>query len=104
MSAAGPDTAAVWDALAGIFDPEFGINIVDLGLIYSVEVTDGDAQVVMTLTTPTCPSGGWIHHGVKSALEALPGIREVRVDLVFDPPWTPEMLSPEARHQLGRAE
>jgi metal-sulfur cluster biosynthetic enzyme len=101
MNATGPDTEAVWGALAGILDPEFGLNIVDMGLVYSVEVADGDVHAVMTLTTPTCPSGGWIHHGAKSALEALPGVRAVRVELVFEPPWTPEMLSPEARRQLS---
>jgi metal-sulfur cluster biosynthetic enzyme len=95
------DNALAWQALASIPDPEFGINIVDLGLIYSVDCADGNANVVMTLTTPTCPSGSWIHEGVKSALHALPGIKNVRVDLVFDPQWNTGMLSANARQQLG---
>lgn len=95
------ESKAVWDALAGIPDPEFGINLVDLGLIYSVECAEGNVDVVMTLTTRTCPSGAWMYEGVKAAVQALPGVRAVKVDLVFEPEWTPEMLSPGARVQLG---
>ena len=96
------DTAAVWDALRGIPDPEFGINIVDLGLIYSVECKEGDVDVTMTLTTQSCPSGDWIYEGTKVALANLPGVRNVNVAMVFDPVWTPEMLSESAQRQLGR--
>lgn len=96
-----PDAAAVWDLLRRIPDPEFDINLVDLGLIYSVECNAGDVSVVMTLTTPTCPSGGWIHAGVKEALTGLPGVKTIDVQLVFDPPWNPEMLSEEARRKLA---
>ncbi len=92
---------AVWQAITAILDPEFGINIVELGLIYDVNCIEGHATVVMTLTTPTCPSGAWIHQGVKAAIEQVPGVKTARVDLVFAPPWTPEMLSLEARRQLG---
>jgi metal-sulfur cluster biosynthetic enzyme len=95
------DTETVWRALATILDPEFGINLVDLGLIYSVECADQNVRVVMTLTTPTCPSGGWIHEGVQETLRGLPGVQSVDVQLVFDPAWTPEMLSADARRQLG---
>lgn len=98
---AAVDTDLVWKTLTGILDPEFAISIVDLGLIYSVECENGFVYVVMTLTTPTCPSGAWIQGGVDSAIRQLAGVRDVRVDLVFDPPWTPEMLSAEARRQLG---
>lgn len=101
MSNAVPDNDVVWQALASIPDPEFGINIVDLGLIYSVDCIDGNANVVMTLTTPACPSGSWIHEGAQAALRQLPGVKNVRVDLVFDPPWNTEMLSANARRQLG---
>lgn len=95
------DSKTVWQALAAIPDPEFGVNLVDLGLIYSVECNDGDVAVVMTLTTQTCPSGAWMYEGVKAAVERLPGAKNVKVDLVFDPAWTPEMLSDSARQQLG---
>lgn len=96
-----PDSTAVWDALRAIPDPEFGVSIVDLGLIYSVDCRDGDVAVVMTLTTPSCPSGGWMVEGVRKAVENLPGVGAVQVDLVFDPEWTPEMLSEEARRVLS---
>lgn len=95
--------AAAWDALRGILDPEFGLNLVDLGLIYSVTCDDGAISVVMTLTTPTCPAGSWIEEGVRQALAALPGARRVEVAVVFEPPWTAEMLSSSARDQLGLA-
>lgn len=103
MSTPNIDTQTVWNALAAIPDPEFGVNLVDLGLIYSVECTEGIVSVVMTLTTPTCPSGGWMYEGVKSAVQALPGVKVANVDLVFEPVWTPDMLSPAARKQLGWA-
>lgn len=101
MNTTGTDADAVWRALASIPDPEFGINIVDLGLIYSVACTDENIHVVMTLTTPACPSGAWIHEGAQAALRRLPGVGDVRVDLVFDPAWNTEMLSANARRQLG---
>ena len=101
MTNAPPDIATVWRALESIPDPEFGINIVDLGLIYSVECDTGDVKVVMTLTTPTCPSGSWIHAGTHAALSQMPGVKTVKVDLVFEPPWNTEMLSAQARQQLG---
>ena len=96
-----PDNATVWQALESIPDPEFGINIVDLGLIYSVECAEGDVKVIMTLTTPTCPSGGWIHEGVRAAVQGMSGVREATVDLVFDPAWNTGMLSAAAKQQLG---
>lgn len=99
---ATPDATAVWEALRSIPDPEFGVNIVDLGLIYSVECNDGDIAVTMTLTTPSCPSGGWIYEGTKQALANLPGAKKVEVEMVFEPPWSPAMLSEAANHQLGR--
>lgn len=95
------DTADVWRVLESIPDPEFGINIVDLGLIYSVECSEADVKVVMTLTTPTCPSGGWIEDGVRAALEGMEGVKNVRVEVVFDPAWNTAMLSARAREQLG---
>jgi metal-sulfur cluster biosynthetic enzyme len=96
------DTTAVWEILRSIPDPEFGVNIVDLGLIYSVKCTDDLIEVVMTLTTPSCPSGGWIYEGTKEALARLPGAKTVNVSMVFEPQWTPEMLSETAQRQLGR--
>ena len=101
MNVTHPTVADVWQALAAIPDPEFGINIVDLGLIYSVECNEGNVRVVMTLTTPTCPSGGWIHEGAQTALRAMSGVAHAEVELVFEPPWNSHMLSDGARRQLG---
>lgn len=95
------ETDVVWAALTTIPDPEFGLNIVDMGLIYTVECKDNDIHVVMTLTTPNCPSGEWIFEGVKTALNRLPDAGEVQVDMVFEPPWTTDMLSDEGRSFLG---
>lgn len=97
----GELTETAWRALAAIPDPEFDVSIVDLGLIYSVTCVEGSIEVVMTLTTPTCPSGGWIHEGVQAALERLPGVKSVQVKLVFDPAWSTAMLTAQARRQLG---
>lgn len=96
-----PDNATVWRTLESIPDPEFGVNIVDLGLIYNVDCDNGDVKVVMTLTTATCPSGSWIHEGVQAALQQLPGVKTVSVDLVFEPAWNTEMLSANARQFFG---
>jgi metal-sulfur cluster biosynthetic enzyme len=101
MTETTPESATVWQTLGTILDPEFAISIVDLGLIYSVECADGDVRVVMTLTTPTCPSGAWIRDGVHEALRQLPGVKTVDVQVVFEPPWDSAMLSDNARSQLG---
>jgi metal-sulfur cluster biosynthetic enzyme len=101
MSTTQPEVATIWQALSAIPDPEFGINIVDLGFIYEVGFRDGHVNVVMTLTTPTCPSGGWICDGVAAAVRALEGVTSVQVDLVFEPAWHSGLLSAEARRQLG---
>ncbi len=93
-------TEEVWSALAQILDPEFGLSITDMGLIYNVTVHDGEVQVAMTLTTPTCPAGGMMTSGVQSALANLPGVRSVKVDLVWEPVWNPQMLTEAARRHL----
>ncbi len=96
----------VLSALRSCYDPEIPVNIVDLGLIYSVKfapATDDkqDVLVEMTLTAPGCPEHVNISMQVKSRLEQLPGIRNANVNVVWTPPWTPERLSAEARKQLG---
>ena len=96
----------VMSALKDCYDPEIPVNIVDLGLIYGVELdpAPGDAQDVkisMTLTSQGCPAHVMIGDQVKSRLQQLPGIRNASVDVVWDPPWTPERLSADARKQLG---
>mgnify|MGYP001547742402 FL=1 len=94
------ETAAL-DALRQVIDPEVGYNIVDLGLVYSVAVENEIAKVKMTLTTPGCPMHDSIAGGVKNALLNLEGIADAEVELVWEPPWHPSMMSETARDALG---
>ncbi len=96
----------VLSALKQCYDPEIPVNIVDLGLIYGVQFKPAaddkqDVTVNMTLTSQGCPAHVMIGEQVKSRLEQLPGIRNADVNVVWDPPWSPERLSPDARKQLG---
>ena len=96
----------VLSALKQCYDPEIPVNIVDLGLIYDVRLepapgSQQDVAVNMTLTAQGCPAHVMISDQVKSRIEQLPGVREATVKVVWDPPWTPERLSPDARKQLG---
>jgi len=95
--------AQVWEALKGCYDPEVPVNIVDLGLIYEVKVEDGDVRVRMTVTAPGCPLSGWIARQAEEAIRALEGVREVHVEMVWVPPWTPDRMSEEAKKALGLA-
>ena len=103
--AAGPMATGedVHEALREVIDPELGLDIVSLGLVYRVTVDqDGDAVVSMTLTTPYCPMGPMLESQVHAATQFLPGIRDVKVDLIWDPPWDPHtMASDEAKLELG---
>src|SRR3989442_16031614 len=85
------------------YDPEIPINIYDLGLVYNIDLKgdEGKVDVKMTLTAPGCPASAYIHQDVKRKLEQLPGIKEAKVDIVWDPPWTPEMRSETAKKQVG---
>jgi metal-sulfur cluster biosynthetic enzyme len=96
----------VLSALRQCYDPEIPVNIVDLGLIYDVRIDPApdqmqDVTVEMTLTAQGCPAHVEISSQVKSRLEQLPGVRNAAVNIVWNPPWTPERLSPDARKQLG---
>src|SRR5262245_19539462 len=85
------------EALKQVYDPELGINIVDLGLVYDIEVSDeGDVDIHYSLTTMGCPIGPLIEDQMRAFLAPLEGIGEVRPDLVFRPPWSPELMSEEA--------
>jgi len=101
---AGPlvDEATVREALKVVIDPELGMNVVDLGLIYGVEIDEakGHVHVKMTLTTPGCPLYATINDQVHAAVKPLPGVNSVETELVWDPPWTPEMMSEEAKRLL----
>ena len=96
----------VWDVLKTVYDPEIPVNIVDLGLIYTVKFDSApddkqDVSIDMTLTAQGCPEHVNISQQVKSRLEQLPGIRNAAVNVVWSPPWTPERLSQDAKKQLG---
>ncbi|MBY0393820.1 MAG: SUF system Fe-S cluster assembly protein [Novosphingobium sp.] len=89
-------------ALREIFDPEIPVNIYDLGLIYGVDVSDeGSVMVTMTLTTPHCPVAESMPAEVELRVEAVPGVRDAEVNLVWDPPWDPHKMSDDAKLELG---
>lgn len=90
-----------WEALQQVYDPELGLDVVNLGLIYQLRLEPPQAFVQMTLTTPGCPLHGSMQGAIERALVQLPGITEVRVELVWDPPWSPARMSAEARRKLG---
>jgi len=96
-----PEAAAVRAACASVADPEFGISVDDLGLIYDVTVSGADVTVAMTLTSTHCPAGAVILDAVRAAVAAVPGVKSVDVQLVWDPAWTPEMISERGREMLG---
>ncbi len=91
----------VYDALKQCYDPEIPVNVVDLGLIYDVKIIDDWIGVKMTLTTPGCGMSGMIAQDIKNRVLRLPGVREADVRIVWEPAWTPERMSPEARKRLG---
>lgn len=90
------------EALRTVYDPEIPVNIFDLGLIYELDIhKDGSTKVVMTLTAPGCPVAGEMPGMVADALDTVDGIGEIEVTLTFDPPWTPDLMSEDARLALG---
>lgn len=93
--------ANVIEALREIYDPEIPVNIYDMGLIYKVQIEEGKAEIDMTLTTPGCPVAQSFPGMVESTIRKVPGVKDAKVELVWDPPWTQENLSEEARLQLG---
>jgi FeS assembly SUF system protein len=93
---------AVIDALRTVFDPEIPVNIYELGLVYDVHVNEsGQAYIKMTLTAPTCPVAGTLPPEVEAKVKSVPGVTAVKLDLVWEPPWEPSMMSEAARLQLG---
>lgn len=90
------------DALRTVFDPEIPVNIVELGLVYNIEVKENNnIQVTMTLTAPACPVAGEVMFEVEQKVKSVEGVGDVHVHLTFDPPWNKEMMSEEARLELG---
>jgi len=96
------DEKALWDALREVYDPEIPVNIVELGLVYRLEVKDGDnVEMDMTLTAPGCPVAPQIMAEAETKLSAVEGVAGVKVNLVWTPLWTPEMMSDAAKDELG---
>jgi metal-sulfur cluster biosynthetic enzyme len=91
----------VYEALKQCYDPEIPVNVVELGLIYDVKIIDSWVGVKMTLTTPGCGMSGMIAQDVKNRVMRLPGVKEADVRIVWEPAWTPERMSPEAKKRLG---
>lgn len=97
-----PAEEEVKAALRNVIDPEVGMNIVDLGLIYGVEISDGRLHIDLTMTTPACPMGEMILDHARQALEALvPDGTEIELNLVWDPPWSADKMSEHARQYFG---
>ncbi len=92
----------IHEALRNVYDPELGVNVVDLGLIYDVNVNEeGHVTITMTLTTPGCPMHESLGEGVRVALQDIPGITSGEIRLVWDPPWDPSRMTVEGRRMLG---
>ena len=92
----------VMDKLRNCYDPEIPLNVVDLGLIYGVTVeNEGDVTVEMTLTAQGCPSHAEISRDIRQTLLSMEGVNNCKVNVVWDPPWTPDRISPEGRQKLG---
>lgn len=96
-----PTENAVYDALRECYDPEIPVNLVDLGLIYDVKIIDNWVGVKMTLTSPGCGMSGMISQNVRNKVLALPGVKEADVRIVWQPAWSPAMMSDEAKKKLG---
>lgn len=97
-----PDEDMIRDALRAVIDPEVHLNIVDLGLVYGIEISPAELRVTMTMTTPACPVSGLLTDQVEEHLRALaPEGTGVAVDLVWDPPWSPEKMSEMAKLTFG---
>lgn len=99
----GPTTPELLrELLHDVIDPELGVNIVDLGLVYDLAITDhGVAQIQMTLTTPGCPLGGYLEEAIRTTLWGAPGITDVDIDIVWEPAWAPAMMSDAGKAELG---
>ncbi|MBX3268688.1 MAG: metal-sulfur cluster assembly factor [Sandaracinaceae bacterium] len=96
-----PTTDTVRGALRQVLDPEIGLDVVALGLVYDVVVREGEVRVELTMTTAACPLAESIVEDARRVVAALPGVRAVEVRLVWEPPWTPARMSSEARRELG---
>ena len=92
---------SVLEKIKEIIDPDMGINIVDMGLIYEVDIDDTTVDIKMTLTSPGCPAGGQIINGAQHVTQQLDGVEEVNIEVVWNPRWTSELMSEDAKDELG---
>lgn len=96
-----PDERQIYDALKDVYDPEIPVNLVDLGLIYDVKIIDDWVGVKMTLTTPGCGMSAMISENVRNRVLLIPGVKDADVRIVWQPAWTPSMMSESAKKKLG---
>jgi metal-sulfur cluster biosynthetic enzyme len=96
-----PTEAEVLDALSNVIDPELGLDFVELGLIYGVEVNEGHVRVTFTLTTPGCPIGPQVTEQIEEFVGEVDGVKTIESEMVFTPPWSPERMSEDAKFALG---
>lgn len=95
------DRPMVASLLRDVIDPEIGVNIVDLGLVYAIRISEGTALIRMSLTTPGCPLSAYMEDSVHQVLWGAPGIENVDLKIVWDPAWSPDMMSARAKQELG---
>ena len=95
------EKSQVMSALKKCYDPEVPINIVDLGLIYGINIKGGNVDIKMTLTSPGCPMGSFIIENIKNKVSKIRGVKKVNINLVLDPPWSPDRMSKLAKKKLG---
>ena len=96
-----PDQDSILDALRTVKDPELNVNVVDLGLVYTIQAKDDQVDVEMTLTSPACPAGPEILRNAVAAIETIEGVSKANVKLVMSPPWSPDRMTDAARDELG---
>lgn len=96
-----PTEEDIYDALSNVIDPELGLDFVELGLVYDVAVEDGDVHVTFTLTSPGCPIGPQVSEQMKEYVGELEGVQAVHPKMTFSPPWTPDLMSEDAKFALG---
>lgn len=94
-----PVRKQIAECLRNVDDPELGINIVDLGLIYDLRFADGDLTITLTMTTPACPLSDYIKRNIRHVMNQVGGVERVHVDIVWHPPWSPEMMAPDVRRR-----
>ena len=95
------DEDDVYEALSNVIDPELGLDFVELGLIYGLEIEESTVNVTFTLTTPACPIGPQVTEQIQEFVSELPGVETVTAHMVFTPPWTPDKMSEDAKFALG---